>query len=548
MNIKLIKHGTKARESIIDGVNILADTVKITLGPKGRNVGIEKEFAEPRLTKDGVSVAKEIFLEDKFENFGAQLIRSVASKTNDLAGDGTTTATVLAQAIVVEGHKAVGAGMNPMDLKRGIELAVDKVVATLKERSKEVSGAEEIIQVASISANGDRVLGEKIADAVQKVGRDGTITVEESRGHSLEIEVVNGFRFDQGFMSPYFATRQDKPICELENPYILVYDRKIGAIKRLVPLIEQVLKEQRPMLIIADDWEGDAVPTLVVNKLKSGFKVVAVKAPGYGALKTDLLHDIAASTGATLITEALGMQLEKTTLAHLGAAKRVVVTREHTTIIEGNGAQEEVDKRIAHAKDALSKVDSDFDKERMKDRIAKLTGGVAVIKVGGNSEVEVREKKDRIDDALNATRAAIEEGIVAGGGSALFHARSSLDFLKGENPDQDMGITIIRKALEYPLKQIATNSGIDGAIVAGNIQNPRKPDGTTNYNYGYDAQKGIYGDMFKAGIVDPTKVVRLALVDAASIASLLITTEAVIVNKPIEIVDSNPLGLPTPSF
>lgn len=543
MNTKIIKHGTPAREAIIRGANILADTVKITLGPKGRNVGLEKDHGEPRLTKDGVSVAKEIFLEDKFENFGAQLIKSVASKTNDLAGDGTTTATLLAQAILYEGHKAVCAGMNPMDLKRGIELAVDKVVETLKSRSKPVSESMEIMQVASISANGDKILGEKIADAVQKVGRDGIITVEESRGQNLEIDVVNGFRFDQGYMSPYFSTREDKPIVELDNPYILVYDKKIGSIKRLVKLIEKVLSEQRPMLIIADDWEGDAVPTLLINKLNSGFKVVAVKAPGFGLHKRDLLKDIALATGATFVTDELEMKLEFTQLEHLGSAKRIIVTKDNTTIIEGNGDKEKIAVKVQEIKDLLPTVDSDYDLEKLKDRIASLTNGIAVIKVGGNSEVEVREKKDRIDDAINATRAAIEEGVVAGGGSALFYARNCLDELKGENADQDMGINIIRKTLEYPVKQIVTNSGIDGSIVVAQLITNKD-----NYNYGYDAQKGQYVDMLDAGIVDPTKVVRLTLINASSIASLLITTEAIIVNKPIEIVSSNPHGIPMPSF
>ena len=526
MAAKEVKFSTDARARLLRGVDILADAVKVTLGPKGRNVVIEKSFGAPRITKDGVSVAKEIELSDKFENLGAQLLREVASKTADLAGDGTTTATVLAQSIVREGAKAVAAGMNPMDLKRGLDLAVQAVIADVKSRSRKVATNAAIAQVGTISANGEREIGEMIAKAMEKVGNEGVITVEEAKGLDTELDVVEGMQFDRGYTSPYFVTNPDKMTAELDNPYILLHEKKLGALQPLLPVLEQVVQSGRPLLIIAEDVEGEALATLVVNRLRGGLKVAAVKAPGFGDRRKAMLEDIAILTGAQVISEDLGIKLENVSLADLGTAKRVTITKEDTTIVDGAGVKSGIEDRIKQIKAQVEETTSDYDREKLQERLAKLAGGVAVIKVGGASEVEVKERKDRVDDALHATRAAVEEGVVAGGGVALLHAIHSLDAVAFTNNDQKVGIEIVRRALQAPLRQIAENAGSDGAVVAGKLLEAADP------NFGFDAQNGVYTDMIKAGIIDPTKVVRTALQDAASVAGLLITTEALIAEKP----------------
>lgn len=525
MASKEILFSTDARAKICEGVDIIANAVKVTLGPKGRNVVIEKSFGAPRITKDGVTVAKEIELADKFQNLGAQMIKEVASKTNDIAGDGTTTSTVLAQAIVREGIKSVAAGLNPMDLKRGVDLAVEAVVAEIKKMSKKVSGKEEIAQVATISANGDKEIGNKIAEAVQKVGPDSPITVEEAKGLEFEMNVVEGMNFDRGYLSPYFITNGEKMTVELENPFILLFEKKISGLQTMVPLLEAVVQSGRPLLIIAEDVEGEALAALVVNKLRGGLKVAAVKAPGFGDRRKSIMEDIAVLTGGQLISEDLGMKLESVTPAQLGQAKRIIVTKDDTTIVDGNGESSAVKGRCESIKKQMADTTSDYDREKLQERLAKLSGGVAILKVGGATEVEVKERKDRVEDALAATRAAMQEGIVAGGGSALVYAGRVLEKLKGANDDQAAGINIIKKVLRAPIRQIAENAGFDGAVVANEVAS--KNDAT----YGYDAQSNVYGDMFKAGIVDPAKVVRTALQDSSSIAGLLITTEACIVEK-----------------
>ncbi len=525
MAAKEILFGTDARAKIVEGVDIIANAVKITLGPKGRNVVIEKSFGAPRITKDGVSVAKEIELADKFQNLGAQMIKEVASKTNDIAGDGTTTSTVLAQAIVREGTKAVAAGLNPMDLKRGIDIAVEAVIKEIKAMSKKVSGKEEIAQVATISANGDKEIGEKIAEAVQKVGPDSPITVEEAKGLEFEMNVVEGMNFDRGYLSPYFITNAEKMTVEMENPFILLFEKKIPGLQAMVPLLEAVVQSGRPLLIIAEDVEGEALAALVVNKLRGGLKVAAVKAPGFGDRRKSIMEDIAVLTNGQLISEDLGMKLEDVTPKQLGQAKRVIITKDDTTIVDGAGAADEVKNRCASIKKQMAETTSDYDREKLQERLAKLSGGVAILKVGGATEVEVKERKDRVEDALHATRAAMKEGIVAGGGSALLHAGRVLENLKGANEDQTTGINIIKKVVRTPIRQIAENAGMDGAVVANEVYTKNE------ISYGYDAQTDKYCDMFKAGIVDPAKVVRTALQDAASIAGLLITTEACIIEK-----------------
>ncbi len=526
MAAKEVKFSTDARARLLRGVDILADAVKVTLGPKGRNVVIEKSFGAPRITKDGVTVAKEIELSDKFENLGAQLVREVASKTADLAGDGTTTATVLAQSIVREGAKAVAAGLNPMDLKRGIDVAVSAVIADLKKRSKKVSTNAEIAQVGTISANGESEIGEMIAKAMEKVGNEGVITVEEAKGLDTELEVVEGIQFDRGYTSPYFITNADKMTVELESPYILLHEKKLSGLQPLLPVLEAVVQSGRPLLIIAEDVEGEALATLVVNKLRGGLKVAAVKAPGFGDRRKAMLEDIAILTGGQVISEDLGIKLETVSLDMLGTSKRVSITKEDTTIVDGSGKKKDIEGRIKQIKAQIEETTSDYDREKLQERLAKLAGGVAVIKVGGGSEVEVKERKDRVDDALHATRAAVEEGIVAGGGVALLYAIRSLDAVKVGNDDQKVGIDIVRRALQAPVRQIAENAGADGAVVAGKLIESK------DANFGFDAQKGEYTDLIKAGIVDPTKVVRTALQDAASVAGLLITTEALIAEKP----------------
>ena len=523
MTAKEILFGTDARAKILEGVNIIADAVKVTLGPKGRNVIIEKSFGAPRITKDGVTVAKEIELKDKFQNMGAQMIKEVASKTNDIAGDGTTTSTVLAQAIVKEGIKSVAAGLNPMDLKRGIDLAVEAVVKELKANSKKVISQEEIAQVGTISANGDKEIGSKIADAMKKVGPDSPITVEEAKGLEFEVNVVEGMNFDRGYLSPYFVTNTDKMTAELENAYILLFEKKVSNLQSLVPLLEAVVQSGRPLLIIAEDVEGEALAALVVNKLRGGLRIAAVKAPGFGDRRKSILEDIASLTGGQLISEDLGMKLEGVTLKELGQAKKVIISKEDTTIVDGAGKKAEVQARCASIKKQIEETTSDYDREKLQERLAKLSGGVAILKVGGATEVEVKERKDRVEDALAATRAAMQEGIVAGGGSALLFASRSLDKLKGDNEDQNTGINIIRKVLRSPICQIAENAGFDGAVVANEVASKK------DKNFGYDAQNNKFVDMFQAGIVDPVKVVRSALQDASSIAGLLITTEAAVV-------------------
>ncbi|MEE4339423.1 chaperonin GroEL [Erythrobacter sp.] len=526
MSAKDVKFSRDARERILKGVDTLANAVKVTLGPKGRNVVIDKSFGAPRITKDGVTVAKEIELKDKFENMGAQMLREVASKTNDLAGDGTTTATVLGQAIVTEGMKSVAAGMNPMDLKRGIDLAVTKVVEDLKNRSKDVSGSSEIAQVGVISANGDREVGEKIAEAMEKVGKEGVITVEEAKGLEFELDVVEGMQFDRGYLSPYFITNPDKMTVELDNPYILIHEKKLSNLQSMLPVLEAAVQSGRPLLIIAEDIEGEALATLVVNKPRGGLKVAAVKAPGFGDRRKAMLQDIAILTKGEMISEDLGIKLENVTLGMLGEAKRVTIDKDNTTIVDGAGSEDDIKARVAEIKTQIENTTSDYDKEKLQERLAKLAGGVAVIKVGGASEVEVKERKDRVDDALHATRAAVEEGIVPGGGTALLYASKVLEGLKGENDDQTRGIDIVRRAILAPVRQIAANAGHDGAVVSGNLL--REGDETQGFNAATDT----YENLVQAGVIDPTKVVRTALQDAASVAGLLITTEAAIVDAP----------------
>ncbi len=526
MSAKIVKFGFEARDAMLRGVDVLANAVKVTLGPKGRNVVIEKAFGAPRTTKDGVTVAKEIELEDKLENMGAQLLREVASRTNDVAGDGTTTATVLAQAIAHEGMKLVAAGMNPMDLRRGITQAVEAVVKDLKDHAKACKSYEEIAQVGTISANGEKEIGELIAKAMEKVGNEGVITVEENKGLETELDVVEGMQFDRGYLSPYFITNPDKMVAELDDPYILVYDKKLSGLQPLLPLLEAVVQSSRPLLIIAEDVEGEALATLVVNRLRGGLKVVAVKAPGFGDRRKAMLEDIAILTGGQVISEDLGIKLENVTLDMLGTAKRVVVDKDTTTIIDGAGSKEDIEARIKQIKKQIEDTTSDYDREKLQERLAKLAGGVAVIKVGGATEVEVKERKDRVDDALNATRAAVEEGIVPGGGVALLRAKKALEGLKGENEDVQAGIDIIARALEAPIRQISSNAGVEGAIVVGKVLD------NDDYNFGYNAQTGEYGDMIKMGIIDPAKVVRTALEDSSSVSGLLITTEAMIAEAP----------------
>ena len=528
MAAKDVRFESDARDRMLRGVNILADAVKVTLGPKGRNVILDKSYGSPRITKDGVTVAKEIELSDKFENMGAQMVKEVASRTNDEAGDGTTTATVLAQAIVKEGMKAVAAGMNPMDLKRGIDLATSKVVIAIKAMSRPVKDTAEVAQVGTISANGESEIGRQIAEAMQKVGNEGVITVEENKGLETETEVVEGMQFDRGYLSPYFVTNADKMVADLEDVLILLHEKKLGSLQPMVPLLEAVIQSQKPLLIISEDVEGEALATLVVNKLRGGLKIAAVKAPGFGDRRKAMLQDIAILTGGQVISDDLGMKLENVGIDMLGRAKKVSITKDTTTIIDGAGVKSEIVARVAQIRQQIEDTTSDYDKEKLQERVAKLAGGVAVIKVGGMTEIEVKERKDRVDDALNATRAAVQEGIVVGGGVALIRAASALDGLKGANSDQDAGIAIIRKALETPLRQIAQNSGVDGSVVAGKVRESTDP------TFGFNAQTEEYGDMFKFGVIDPAKVVRTALEDASSIAGLLITTECMIADRPTE--------------
>jgi chaperonin GroEL len=525
MAAKDVRFSADARERMLRGVDILANAVKITLGPKGRNVVIDKSYGAPRTTKDGVTVAKEIELEDKFENMGAQMLREVASKTSDLAGDGTTTATVLAQAIVREGAKAVAAGMNPMDLKRGVEIAVTAAVADLNKRSKKIKSSDEIAQVGTISANGETEIGQMIAKAMGKVGNEGVITVEEAKGMDTELDIVEGMQFDRGYLSPYFITNVDKMSVEFEDPYILLHEKKLASLQALLPILEAVVQSTRPLLIISEDVEGEALATLVVNKLRGGLKVAAVKAPGFGDRRKAMLEDIAVLTGGQLISEDLGIKLENVTLDMLGRSKRVRVDKENTTIIDGGGDKANIQSRIAQIKAQIEETTSDYDREKLQERLAKLAGGVAVIKVGGSTEVEVKERKDRVDDALNATRAAVEEGIVPGGGVALLRAKKVVEALTSTNADIAAGIKIVARALEAPLRQIAENAGVEGSVVAGKVLEK-------SGNFGFDAQTETYVDMVAAGIIDPTKVVRVALQDAASIGALLITTEAMIAERP----------------
>jgi chaperonin GroEL len=528
MAAKDVKFSTDARERMLSGVDILANAVKVTLGPKGRNVVIDKSFGAPRTTKDGVTVAKEIELEDKFENMGAQMVREVASRTNDEAGDGTTTATVLAQSIVREGTKAVAAGMNPMDLKRGVETAVDSVVAELKKRAKKVKSNEEIAQVGKISANGESEIGDMIAEAMQKVGNEGVITVEEAKSLDTELDVVEGMQFDRGYLSPYFITNSDKMVAELEDPFILLHEKKLSNLQSMLPILEAVVQSSRPLLIVAEDIEGEALATLVVNKLRGGLKIAAVKAPGFGDRRKAMLEDIAILTGGQVVSEDLGIKLENVTLDMLGTAKRVGITKDDTTIVDGAGKKGEIKARVGQIRAQIEETSSDYDKEKLQERLAKLAGGVAVLKVGGATEIEVKERKDRVDDALNATRAAVEEGIVPGGGVALLHATRALKGLEGNNADQDAGINIVRRALQAPVRQIVENSGVEGSIVVGKLLEQK------SQTFGFDAQDEEYVDMIEAGIIDPVKVVRTALQDAASVAGLLITTEAMVADKPQE--------------
>ncbi|MDP5308261.1 chaperonin GroEL [Paracoccus spongiarum] len=523
---KEVKFSTDARDRMLKGVNILADAVKVTLGPKGRNVVIDKSFGAPRITKDGVTVAKEVELTDKFENMGAQMVREVASRTNDEAGDGTTTATVLAQAIVREGMKAVAAGMNPMDLKRGIDLATSKVVESIKAAARPVNDSDEVAQVGTISANGETQIGRFIADAMQKVGNEGVITVEENKGMETEVEVVEGMQFDRGYLSPYFVTNPDKMVADLEDAYILLHEKKLSSLQPMVPLLEAVIQSGKPLVIVAEDVEGEALATLVVNKLRGGLKIAAVKAPGFGDRRKAMLQDIAILTGGQVISEDLGMKLENVGIDMLGRAKKVTINKDNTTIVDGAGEKSEIEARVSQIRQQIEETTSDYDKEKLQERVAKLAGGVAVIRVGGMTEVEVKERKDRVDDALNATRAAVQEGVVVGGGVALVQGGKTLDGLSGANSDQDAGVAIVRRALEAPMRQIAENAGVDGAVVAGKVRE------SSDKAFGFNAQTEEYGDMFKFGVIDPAKVVRTALEDAASVAGLLITTEAMIAEKP----------------
>jgi chaperonin GroEL len=526
MAAKDVKFGIDARNKMLHGVDILADAVKVTLGPKGRNVVLEKSFGAPRISKDGVTVAKEIELTDKFENMGAQMVREVASKANDVAGDGTTTATVLAQAIVREGAKAVAAGMNPMDLKRGIDSAVEAVVADIEKRSKKISTSGEVAQVGTISANGEKEIGEMIAKAMEKVGNEGVITVEEAKSLHTELDVVEGMQFDRGYLSPYFVTNADKMVCELDNPYILLHEKKLSNLQAMLPVLEQVVQSSRPLLIIAEDVEGEALATLVVNKLRGGLKVAAVKAPGFGDRRKAMLEDIAILTGGTVISEDVGISLDSVTLDMLGTAKRVAISKDETTIVDGAGKKKDIEGRCTQIRAQIEDTTSDYDREKLQERLAKLAGGVAVIRVGGATEIEVKERKDRVDDAMHATRAAVEEGILPGGGSALVYAIKALEKVKYSNDDQRMGVNIIRRALEAPARQIASNAGHDGSVIVGKLLESK------DSNWGFDAQGGEFTDLVKAGIIDPTKVVRSSLQNAASVAGLLITTEAMVAEKP----------------
>jgi chaperonin GroEL len=526
MAAKDVKFGGDARERMLRGVDILANAVKVTLGPKGRNVVLDKAFGAPRISKDGVTVAKEIELADKFENMGAQMVREVASKTSDIAGDGTTTATVLAQAIVREGAKAVAAGMNPMDLKRGVDMAVAAVVDDLQSRSKKIKTSEEIAQVGTISANGDREIGDMLAQAMQKVGNEGVITVEEAKSLTTELEVVEGMQFDRGYISPYFVTNAEKMIAELENPYILLHEKKLSGLQAMLPLLEAVVQSGRPLLIIAEDVEGEALATLVVNKLRGGLKVAAVKAPGFGDRRKAMLEDLAILTGGQVISEDLGIKLENVTLDMLGRAKRVLISKEETTVVDGAGSKADIQGRVAQIRAQIEETTSDYDREKLQERLAKLAGGVAIIRVGGATEVEVKERKDRVDDAMHATRAAVEEGIVPGGGVALLYGARALDKLEPENEDQRVGVEIVRRAMRIPVRLIAENAGVDGSVVIGKLTDQK------NATFGFDAQAGEYKDLVKAGIIDPTKVVRSALQHAASVAGLLITTEAMVAERP----------------
>jgi chaperonin GroEL len=525
MAVKDVKFGYEARERMLRGVDVLANAVRVTLGPKGRNVILEKSFGAPRTTKDGVTVAKEIELEDRFENMGAQMLKEVAQKTNETAGDGTTTATILAQAIVREGLKYVAAGMNPMDLKRGIEKAVAEVVESIEKQAKVVSGSSEIAQVGTISSNGDKGVGDMIAKAMQKVGNEGVITVEEAKSLDSELEVVEGMQFDRGYVSPYFITNAEKMIVDLDNPYILIYEKKLSSLQAMLPLLEAVVQSSRPLLIIAEDVEGEALATLVVNKLRGGLKVAAVKAPGFGDRRKAMLQDIAVLTGGELISEDLGIKLENVTTQMLGKAKRITITKDDTTIVRGGGKKDDIEARVGQIKQQIEDTSSEYDREKLQERLAKLAGGVAVIKVGGATEMEVKEKKDRVDDALNATRAAVEEGIVPGGGVALLHASKKIK-ATGDNDDQEAGINIVRRALQAPIRQIAENAGVEGSIVVGKVLEQKSP------SFGYDAQNDAYVDLINKGIIDPAKVVRTALQDAASVAALLVTTEAGVAESP----------------
>jgi chaperonin GroEL len=536
MSAKEVKFGQDARERMLHGVDILANAVKVTLGPKGRNVVLEKSFGAPRITKDGVTVAKEIELEDKFENMGAQMVREVASKTSDTAGDGTTTATLLAQAIVKEGAKSVAAGSNPMDLKRGVDLAVNAVIAELKSKSKKVTSSEEIAQVGTISANGDAEIGQMIAKAMQKVGNEGVITVEEAKALLTELEVVEGMQFDRGYISPYFITDADKMRVELESPYILIYEKKLSNLQTILPLLETVVQSGKPLLVIAEDVEGEALATLVVNKLRGGLKVAAVKAPGFGDRRKAMLQDIAVLTGGQVVSEDLGIKLENVTLDMLGRAKKVVITKDDTTIVDGAGKKADIEARVAQIRQQIEDTTSDYDREKLQERLAKLAGGVAVIKVGGSTEIEVKERKDRVDDALNATRAAVEEGILPGGGVALLRTQKVLDRINTANDDQKVGVNIVRRALQAPARQIAENAGEDGAVIVGKILDKE------DYAFGFNAATGEYGNLVKQGVIDPAKVVRTALQDAASVAGLLITTEAMVAEKPKKKAPAMPPG------
>ena len=526
MAAKDVRFSTDARDRMLRGVDILANAVRVTLGPKGRNVVLDKSFGAPRITKDGVTVAKEIELEDKFENMGAQMVREVASKTNDIAGDGTTTATVLAHAIVKDGAKAVAAGMNPMDLKRGIDLAVTEAIADLKRRSKKIKTSEEIAQVGAIAANGEKMIGDKIAEAMQTVGNEGVITVEESKALEFELETVEGMQFDRGYLSPYFITNAEKMITELDDPFILLHEKKLSNLQAMLPVLEAVVQSARPLLIVAEDVEGEALATLVVNKLRGGLKVAAVKAPGFGDRRKAMLEDIAVLSGGQVISEDLGIKLENVTLAMLGRAKKVTISKENTTIVDGAGKKKEIEGRINQIKAQIEETTSDYDKEKLQERLAKLAGGVAVIRVGGATEIEVKERKDRVDDALNATRAAVEEGIVPGGGVALLRARKAVEKMKSDNADVQAGINIVLRALEAPIRQIVENAGVEGSIVVNRVLESKSD------SFGFDAQAEEYKDLVTAGIIDPTKVVRTALTDAASVAGLLVTTEAMVAEHP----------------